>query len=116
MKSRIKSSKPALRVVRKGVEHAGMQRPLGVLGVLRDVHHAFEGLHAFALAFHHVDTHHHSVAGGEIGDGFAQAGDFFLFELRELASLVLLQFLGREAGIQDDVAHQLQELVQIHVR
>jgi transposase-like protein len=44
MKSRIKSSKPALRVVRKGVEHAGMQRPLGVLGVLRDVHHAFEGL------------------------------------------------------------------------
>ena len=45
MKSRIKSRKPALRVVRKGAEHAHMQqRPLGILGVLRDVEHAFEGL------------------------------------------------------------------------
>jgi putative transposase len=45
MKSRIKSRKPALRVVRRGVENAGMQqRPLGILGVLRDVEHAFEGL------------------------------------------------------------------------
>lgn len=45
MKSRIKSRKPALRVVREGAEHAPMQqRPLGILGVLRDVEHAFEGL------------------------------------------------------------------------
>jgi transposase-like protein len=45
MKSRIKSKKPALRVVRNADKHDQMeQRPLGVLGVLLDVRHAFQGL------------------------------------------------------------------------
>lgn len=45
MKSRIKSRRSALRVVRKSSKHPLMQqRPLGVLGVLEDVEHAFEGL------------------------------------------------------------------------
>jgi putative transposase len=45
MKSRIKSKKPALRVVKEGDKHARMeQRSLGVLGVLHDVRHAFQGL------------------------------------------------------------------------
>ena len=36
--------------------------------------HAFVSLYALAGPFHHVDAHDHRVAGGEIGDVFAQAG------------------------------------------
>lgn len=45
MKSRIKSKRPALRVINDTDKHAAMeQRSLGVLGVLLDVRHAFQGL------------------------------------------------------------------------
>ena len=45
MKSRIKSKRPALRVVKSADKHAQMeQRALGVLGVLLDVRQAFQGL------------------------------------------------------------------------
>jgi hypothetical protein len=45
MKSRIKSKKPALRVVKADDKHAEMeQRSLGVLGVLLEVRQAFQGL------------------------------------------------------------------------
>ena len=45
MKSRIKSKKPALRVVKDTDKHARMkQRSLGVVGVLLEVRQAFQGL------------------------------------------------------------------------
>jgi len=45
MKSRIKSNKPALRVVEDGAKHAVMeQRPLDVFGLLLDMRQAFQSL------------------------------------------------------------------------
>jgi putative transposase len=45
MKSRTKSKRPALRVVKDANKHARMeQRSLGVLGILLDVQQAFQGL------------------------------------------------------------------------
>src|SRR5450759_2484151 len=43
-------------------------------------HHAFVGLDALAVAFYHVDVHHHRVTGLEIGNAFPEARDFFGFE------------------------------------
>src|SRR5688572_2209684 len=43
-------------------------------------HHALEGLQALALAFHHVDAHHDSVAGREVGDVARQPLDLFLLD------------------------------------
>jgi hypothetical protein len=43
-------------------------------------HDAFVGLHALAAAFDDVDADDHRVAGGELGDGLAQAGNLFLLE------------------------------------
>src|SRR5688500_14286878 len=43
-------------------------------------HHAFESLHALALAFDHIDAHHHRVARGKIRDVPGEPLDFFLLE------------------------------------
>src|SRR5688572_5370269 len=43
-------------------------------------HHALEGLHALALAFHHVDVDDHRVAGREVRHVLLQALDLFLLE------------------------------------
>src|SRR5205823_238094 len=43
-------------------------------------HHPFVRLHALALTFHHVDVDDDGVARRELGHGFAEAGNLFLFQ------------------------------------
>src|SRR6185369_9648820 len=43
--------------------------------------HAFVRLHALALAFDDAHVDDDGVARREVGDGLAQAGDLFVFEL-----------------------------------
>src|SRR2546421_3857134 len=60
-------------------------------------HHAFECLHALALAFDHVHVDDHGVARREVGNAAREALDLFLLEspdeIHALAPVFVLEFL-----------------------